>query len=204
MPRIAKTEKMPKKGPEPVWRSRIVGYGEVSPAKLRAHPANWRDHPDAQHDAMTEILTGVGLVQNIIVNKRLSTSWPKKERNVQTLIDGHLRLTLALRDGHRRLPVTYVDLTPDEESLVLATLDPVAAMAVADETKLADLLQSVNASALLESIDGNSLNNLLESLEEGALPESGTQGDDSGASGEISNTHVITCPECGFEFQDTG
>jgi hypothetical protein len=42
--------------------------------------------------------------------------------------------------------VTYVDLSEDEERLVLATLDPLAAMATADQTKLEELLRDLTPS----------------------------------------------------------
>ena len=83
---------------------------------------------------------------------------------------------------------------------MLTTLDPVSSMAVADDEKLSDLLQSVNDSALLESIDGDGLSNLLASLEEDTISESATQGDEPSSNGKISDKRVITCPECGFEF----
>ena len=53
--------------------------------------------------------------------------------------------------------MTYVDLDPDEERLILASLDPIAAMATADREKLAGLLTSIESEdeavrVLLESI----------------------------------------------------
>jgi site-specific DNA-methyltransferase (adenine-specific) len=41
------------------------------------------------------------------------------------------------------VPVLYVDLSPEEEALVLATLDPIGAMAVADDDRLRELLAEV-------------------------------------------------------------
>ena len=41
------------------------------------------------------------------------------------------------------MPVLYVDLSPEEEALVLATLDPIGAMATTDEAKLNELLAGV-------------------------------------------------------------
>ena len=41
------------------------------------------------------------------------------------------------------MPVVYVDLDPAEEALILATLDPLAAMATTDEAKLAELLADI-------------------------------------------------------------
>ena len=45
------------------------------------------------------------------------------------VVDGHARVALALSRGEATVPVLYVDLEPEEEALVLATLDPISAMA---------------------------------------------------------------------------
>ena len=63
-------------------------------------------------------MDSVGWVQDIIVNRRSGR-----------LVDGRLRLTLALERGEPAVPVVYVDLAPDKEALVLATLDPLAELA---------------------------------------------------------------------------
>ena len=127
------------------WRTRIVGHGEEQPDQLLANPANWRIHPKAQQDALAGVLAEVGWVQSVIVNKRTGH-----------LVDGHLRVTIALRDGAESIPVVYVDLTPEEESLVLATIDPLAAMAATDGVKLAELLSGVSFdNAGLEGILGD-------------------------------------------------
>ncbi len=47
------------------------------------------------------------------------------------------------------MPVVYVDLAPDEETLVLATLDPLSAMAEADQEALDSLLAEVVADGAL-------------------------------------------------------
>lgn len=115
------------------WRNRIVGYGEEAPDQLLAHPGNWRTHPKSQQDALAGVLSDVGVVQNILVNRRSGR-----------LIDGHLRVALALRSDQPAVPVTYVDLSDEEEALILATIDPIAAMAGADAEKLDALLAEVN------------------------------------------------------------
>lgn len=114
------------------WESRIVGHGEEAPDQLLANPANWRIHPKAQQDALAGVLSEVGWVQSVIVNRRTGN-----------LVDGHLRVSLALRDEAPSVPVSYVDLSPDEEALILATLDPLAGLAVPDAEKLEELLQQV-------------------------------------------------------------
>src|SRR5664279_5450456 len=78
------------------------------------------------------VLSEVGWVQDIIVNRRSGH-----------VVDGHLRISLALREAARSVPVVYVTLDPAEEALILATLDPLAAMATTDEAKLAELLADI-------------------------------------------------------------
>lgn len=115
------------------WRNRIVATGEENPDQLLANPKNWRVHPKSQQDAMAGVLDEVGWVQDVIVN-----------RATGMLVDGHLRVSLALRRGESAIPVTYVDLTEAEEALVLATFDPISAMAAADAEMLRNLLHDVS------------------------------------------------------------
>lgn len=117
------------------WQNRIVGY-ETHPASwFRANPQNWRIHPKAQQDALGGVLDSVGVVQNVLVNQRTGN-----------MIDGHLRVTLALRRGDETpLPVTVVDLSEEEEATILATLDPLAAMAATDKAKLDELMRAVQS-----------------------------------------------------------
>lgn len=118
--------------PTVAWRNRITGSGEEAPDQLLANPANWRIHPKAQQDALAGALDAVGWVQQVLVNRRSGF-----------VVDGHARVALALRRGEPTVPVLYVDLDPEEEALVLATLDPIAAMAGRDDEKLRSLLADV-------------------------------------------------------------
>ena len=122
------------------WQNRITGQGEVLASSFLAHPQNWRIHPKRQQDAMRGALEAVGFVQQVIVNQRTSTAWPPGERNVETLVDGHMRVEMSLSEGEdTKVPVVYVDLEPDEEALVLATLDPLALLAGVDREKRREL-----------------------------------------------------------------
>jgi DNA modification methylase len=114
------------------WRNRIVGLGEESPEQLVANPLNWRTHPAAQRDALRGSLGTVGWVQQVMVNKRTGN-----------VVDGHARVEEAISRHEATVPVLYVDLEPDEERLVLASLDPIAAMAQRDDERLRDLLDSL-------------------------------------------------------------
>lgn len=82
-------------------------------------------------------------MQNVIINRRTSEEWGK-DRLVETLVDGHLRVSLAISHGNDTVPVTYVDLTPNEEKLILATIDPISAMAVTDKEQLDALLREID------------------------------------------------------------
>jgi len=126
------------------WRNRIVGTGEEAPDQLLANPANWRIHPKPQQDALGDALDDIGWIQQVVVNRQSGH-----------LIDGHLRVSLAMRNNEPTVPVLYVDLDPREEALALATLDPIAAMAAADKEQLDALLREVDTgSAALQSMLG--------------------------------------------------
>jgi hypothetical protein len=61
-------------------------------------------------------------------------------RRTGHLVDGHLRVELALSRGESSVAVSCVGLDADEEALVLASLDPLGAMATTDEAEWAELL----------------------------------------------------------------
>jgi DNA modification methylase len=130
----------------PPWRNRIVGSGEADPAALTANPLNWRTHPAEQRAALRGALDSVGWVQQVVVNQRTGH-----------VVDGHARLEEAIARSDRAVPVLYVDLSPEEEALVLATLDPLGAMAGRDEEKLGALLDGIR-------VDDEALRRLLGDL----------------------------------------
>jgi DNA modification methylase len=115
------------------WTNRIVGSDLVAPDQLVANPRNWRTHPGRQRDALRGSLGTVGWVQQVLVNQRTGH-----------VVDGHARVEEALTRGEATVPVLYVDLDPEEEAVVLATLDPIAAMAERDDAKLRELLAEVS------------------------------------------------------------
>ena len=113
-------------------RSRIVGEGVEAPDQLLANPNNWRRHPKVQLDALEGMLQHVGWVQRVVVN-----------RTTGHMVDGHARVELALKRNEPEVPVLYVELTPEEESVVLAALDPIGGLAETDQSMLDTLLHEI-------------------------------------------------------------
>lgn len=129
------------------WQNRIIKNGIERAGAFLANEENWRIHPRPQQEAVNALLEQVGWVQDVIVNIRSAPEWGDR-RHVETLLDGHLRVTLALRKSEDEpVPVKYVDLSPDEEHLVLALLDATTGEAAADREKMDALLASIQTDA---------------------------------------------------------
>lgn len=110
-------------------RNRIIEYKTVEACELRPNPKNWRVHPKAQQDALRGVLAEVGIADAVLARKLPDGSL--------MLIDGHLRAE-TLGDGD--VPVLILDVNEAEADKLLATLDPLAAMAEKDAEQLASLL----------------------------------------------------------------
>jgi len=136
------------------WRNRITGHGEVSPESLLANPLNWRTHPKQQRDALEAAIDRVGFVQGVIVNTTTGH-----------VVDGHLRVDLAMQRDEPLIAVDYVALSPEDEAIVLATLDPLSALAGRDQAVLDDLL------AMTGDIEDGPLAQLLGFAAEVGFPE---------------------------------
>jgi DNA modification methylase len=91
----------------------------IDPKTLTPNPKNWRRHPEHQRDALADVLGEVGWAGAALYNEQTGK-----------LVDGHLRLDVALRRG--------------DEAKILATLDPISALATADAAALDSLLREVN------------------------------------------------------------
>jgi hypothetical protein len=124
---------MAKPVPKAAWQNRIVGSGTENPDQLLAHDKNWRVHPKSQQNAMAAVFERVGWVQSVIVNQRTGK-----------LVDGHMRVAMALSKHEPKIPVVYVDLSPEEEDVILATLDPLGDLAATDRAQLAELLTEID------------------------------------------------------------
>ncbi|MFA5569615.1 MAG: phosphoadenosine phosphosulfate reductase family protein [Trueperaceae bacterium] len=125
------------------WRSRIVGEADVAPGELRAHPENWREHPAKQQQALARVISEVGWIQRVIVNRRTGR-----------MLDGHCRVELALERDELSVPVLYVDISEEEERVILATFDPISALATENKERLRGVLDQIKEGreALLQTI----------------------------------------------------
>ena len=121
----------------------------VDPAELTPHPNNWRLHGDRQRESVDAALSNIGTIAPITVNRRTGR-----------VIDGHLRLELALEHGEPAVPVSYVDLNEADEAAALATFDTLARLAHEDEAQLGATIELAN----LDWADDLGIGDLLASL----------------------------------------
>jgi hypothetical protein len=176
------------------WESRIVGHDNVPPDQLVANQHNWRLHPQHQAEAVKEAMTRVGWIRPVIVNRRSGQ-----------LVDGHLRVALALDRGEATVPVDYVDLSEDQERVALVTLDPTSAQAGTDEGQLRSLLSVLNGSfdvALQKVMDdlGRDTSRTMPPAPTQADIERGA--DELAAKFQARSTEMldVICPHCAGEF----
>jgi hypothetical protein len=117
------------------YRDRIIGLEYHDASSLTPHPGNWRSHGKEQVEALRGVLGEVGIADTILAYR--------SERNggKLTVIDGHLRRDAAPQTW----PVLVLDVDDAEADYILATHDPLAAMANADAAALDALLDTVNS-----------------------------------------------------------
>lgn len=100
------------------------------------------------------------------------------------MVDGHLRVTLAMRYNQEKVPVTYLDLTDQEEKKALAIYDRITAMAVEDENILSGLMQEI------EFEDGDILAEMFSEI------STENKSHDNNSDGK----KTVVCPNCEYEF----
>jgi hypothetical protein len=130
-----------------------------TPAELTDNPENWRTHPTAQTEGLAAVIGQVGWAGAALYNER-----------TKRLIDGHARKHLPdelLVDG--KMPVLVGNWTEEQERMILLTLDPLAALAEADNDILGKLLlasQSEDA-AVQALFDGLAEENVIDIFADG-------------------------------------
>lgn len=137
-------------------RDRVKELRRVRASELIPNSKNWRTHPKNQKDALKGLLTEIGFAGAVLAREL--------EDGTLQLVDGHLR---AETTPDMEIPVLVLDVTEAEADLLLATYDPLSAMATADEDAFrqlasalqpgSDAVKSMLASMAEESADGGSL-----------------------------------------------
>jgi len=117
-------------------KDRVKELRRVRASELVPNPKNWRTHPQGQQDALKGVLAEIGYADALLVRELTDGSL--------MLIDGHLR---AEATPDALVPVLVLDVNEHEADQLLATLDPLAAMAKADAAKLDELLKTVEMSS---------------------------------------------------------
>src|SRR5207253_3821262 len=115
-------------------RDRVVELVRVRSSELTENPRNWRRHPEQQRAALQGLLRDIGYADALLA---------RREGDSLVLIDGHLRQSL---DPDQVVPVLVLDVTEQEADTLLATLDPLSALARPDAESLASLLARVESS----------------------------------------------------------
>ncbi len=119
----------------------------ADPASLTENPAQWRIHLERQRAALEGVLAEVGWAGAALYNEATGH-----------LVDGHLRRSLAVAAGDA-IPVLVGRWTEEQERLLLATFDPIGAMAERDDGLLTDLLEQIrsadpDAGAIVDEVLG--------------------------------------------------
>ncbi|HOD53472.1 MAG TPA: DNA modification methylase [Candidatus Cloacimonadota bacterium] len=119
------------------WRNRIVESGEIDLSEILFNKNNWKIHPREQYEAVLGSMEEIGWVQVLTINKTTGN-----------LVDGHLRALLGAREGQKKAPCNWIEVSEEEEIKILIMLDPLAGMSIPDKSKLAEglkLVQTDNA-----------------------------------------------------------
>jgi hypothetical protein len=143
------------------WRDRIIALERIPASLLTAHGSNWRVHPQAQQRSMASMLGAVGIAGALLV-------YNSPQHGGLTLLDGHMR---ARMDPGQSWPCLRLDITDDEASVLLATYDPLGAMAERDQAQLDTLLASLGTVAGVDAL----LASLSPSVGDPAPPAPGTR-----------------------------
>lgn len=113
----------------------------IEAGQLAENPRNWRRHPAEQTAALRELLQDpeIGWAGVLLFNERTGR-----------LIDGHARKGAVTPTT--RVPVLIGSWSEAAEAKILATLDPLAAMAERDDKALAALVADVNWEGELKAV----------------------------------------------------
>lgn len=148
---MARPKDAPKKAPEPPEKAPVAAAPVAADAvakpplrlewieagSLTENPLNWRRHSQEQLQSLRELLDDpqVGWAGACLYNERTGR-----------LIDGHARREVV--DPKTPVPVLVGSWSEEAEAKILATLDPVGAMATGDAAAYEALIARVQADGL--------------------------------------------------------
>src|SRR3990167_752752 len=147
-PKRAKGEQPAATDPGP--RSLFKAFRHVKASEIERNPKNWRVHPTFQREALKGVLQEHGFAGAVLCYE----PEPGKLR----LIDGEARLDSLPPDYE--VPVIVIDADEKTADALLATWDPLSAMARPDQDKLLELLASVET-------ESQAVKDMLEALANG-------------------------------------
>jgi DNA modification methylase len=118
-----------------IWENRIVDHGVAPASTFTAHELNPHKHPAKQRRSIRGSLNAVGWVKPVVVSKRSGK-----------MLDGHARIEEALDLGpNTPIPFVTVDVSEDEERLILIELDATTGQAQYDVEMLQKLMATTPA-----------------------------------------------------------
>jgi hypothetical protein len=110
-------------------RDRVKELRRVRAGDLLANPKNWRLHPSAQRAALEGALREIGFAGALLARET--------PEGRLLLLDGHLRAEI---DPELAVPVLVLDVSEAEGDTLLASFDPISAMAERNEEAFAQLV----------------------------------------------------------------
>lgn len=154
----------------------------IDPRTLKPNPSNFRTHPDQQKKLLSAVLDEVGWAGCILLNEATGH-----------IIDGHARREDAIRRKDSAVPVLVGSWSEADERKILATFDPISAMAGQIEETYRELLGQVQT----ENQDLQTwCDNLILEL---SPPDEDL--DDIPSFDEKPEVQLECCPKCGFEWK---
>ena len=164
-----------------IWKNKIVGHAEVAPGDLLANDFNFRRHDERQSQCLEASLNSLGWLGPVLVNQHTGH-----------IVDGHLRVDLAIKREQPTIPVVYLDLTEDEEKRALATYDRIGSLAIEDPDALSRLLDELDLS------DNDSLAEMIKGMKiELEVPDIEFKEFDESIEDDVEFNE---CPNCGHKW----
>ncbi|MEI7646638.1 MAG: hypothetical protein WCJ55_20385, partial [Chloroflexales bacterium] len=118
------------------WQNLISHRTNVDPLELLPQEHNFRMHAMNQRQVTIASLNELGHVGDVIVNVRSGK-----------IVNGHLRVELAIAENQRTVPVTYLDCDLATEQIILAFFDAVGAKAITDAERLRATLGQITTTS---------------------------------------------------------